>query len=177
MAHNWCVRMRRGVMCAIVVLLCGSTLRLAAADDAAATLPHVRSTNSAIAAAIVEGQVRSSTFRSLVQTIDATDGIVYVEPGSCRHGVHACLSLSVVSSGGFRLLRILISHVDDVFSLIATIGHELFHAIEVLSQPAVRTMADAYLFYVREAPTAGDAFETPAAIRAGMAVGNDLRRR
>ena len=139
MARNWRVRMRRGVMWAIVVLLLGGwTLRVAGASggDDTAPMAHVRSTNAVIAGAIVEAQSRSSTFRSLVRTIDATDGIVYVERGTCRHGVSACLSLSVVSAGGFRLLRILISHVEDVVSLIATIGHELFHAIEVLSEPA-----------------------------------------
>jgi hypothetical protein len=180
MARNWRVRMRRGVMWAIVVLLLGGwTLRVAGASggDDTAPMPHVRSTNAVIAGAIVEAQSRSSTFRSLVRTIDATDGIVYVERGTCRHGVRACLSLSVVSGGGYRLLRILISHVEDVVSLIATIGHELFHAIEVLREPAIRTAADAYLFYVREAPTAQDHFETDAAIRAGLVIGHELRQR
>ena len=178
MARSWRVRMRRGVMWAIVAMVCGGwTLRVLGADDAARAMPHVRSSSAVIAAAIEEAQSRSSTFRSLVHAIDATDGIVYVEPGTCRHGVRACLTLSVVSSGGYRLLRILVSHVEDVVSLIATIGHELFHAIEVLSQPGVRTGSDAYLFYVREAPTAQDAFETAAAIRAGLAIGNELRRR
>jgi len=178
MARSVRRRMRRSVMGAIVVLLLGgATLGVAGADDVAPAMAHVRSSNPALAAAIAEGQSRSPTFRSLVHAIDATDGIVYVEPGSCRHGVRACLSLSVVSSGGYRLLRILIAHVEDVVSLMATIGHELFHALEVLSEPAVRTTADAYLFYVREAPTAQDAFETVAAIRAGATIGNELRRK
>ena len=78
MARNWRVRMRRGVMWTIVVLLLGGwTLQVAGADVTAA-MPHVRSTNAVITAAIVEAQLRSSTFRSLVRAIDATDGIVYV---------------------------------------------------------------------------------------------------
>jgi hypothetical protein len=90
--------------------------------------------------------------------------------------VHACLSHSVTSGGGFRLLRILVENVDDVVELIATIGHELRHAIELLSEPSVRTATAAYNFYAREAPTLGAAFETAAAIRAGIAVADELAR-
>jgi len=160
----------------VALLLGGSTLGVQGADSAAQVMPRVRSTNPAIAAAITEAQLRSSTFRSLVRTIEDTDGIVYVEQGTCRHGVRACLSLSVVSSGGFRWLRVFVATAEDVVSLIATIGHELCHAIEVLSQPGVRTASDVYLFYVREAATSRDVFETPAAIRTAAAVARELGR-
>ena len=176
MVRSWRMRIRRGVMWSIVALLLGaSTLGVQGADDAAPVIPRVRSTNPAIVAAMTQAQSRSPTFRSLVRTIEATDGIVYVEQGKCGHGVRACLSLSVVSSGGFRWLRVLVGTAEDVVSLIATIGHELCHAIEVLSQPSVRTASDVYLFYVREAATSHDAFETPAAIRTAAAVARELR--
>ena len=141
---------------------------------AASPIPRVRSTNPAIAAALVTGQERSPTFRSLVRTIEATDGIVYVEHGRCGHGVPACLSLSVVSGGGFRLLRILVDGAADVVSLMATIGHELRHAIELLSEPTVTNWTTAYLYYQREAPTFNGVFETRAAILAGAAVEHEL---
>lgn len=142
----------------------------------AAPIPHVRSTTPWIASIVSEAQVQSETFGRLVRAIEATDGIVYIEPGTCRHGVHACLSLSVHAGGGFRLLRILIDGVGDVRDLMATIGHELRHALEVLENPAVQTTAAAYNFYAREAPTSRDAFETTEAIRAGVAVANELAR-
>src|SRR6266581_6153982 len=127
---------------------------------AASPTPRVRSTNPAIAAAIVEAQSRSATFRSLVRAIEATDGIIYVEHGRCGHGVRACLSLSLVSGVGFRLLRILVDSAGDPIALMATIGHELRHALELLSEPAVRTPTDAYFYYVTAAPTVRAAFET-----------------
>jgi len=147
---------------------------LALLGVAAAPMPRVRSTNPVIAAAIAEAKSRSETFRSLVRTIEGTDGIVYVEPGRCRHGVPACLSLFVVAGDGYRLLRILVERAGDARSLMALLGHELRHAIELLVEPSVRSMAAAYSYYAREFPTAGGVFETPAAIEAGIAVARDL---
>jgi hypothetical protein len=154
-----------------VVLLWGLSRTIDAESDLG---PRVRSTNPIIAAAIVEGNLRSATFRSLVRAVEKTDGIVYVENGHCGHGVPACLSLSVVSGDGYRLLRILVDSARSVALLIASIGHELQHAIELLSEPAVRTMTAAYMYYLREAPTARDVFETAAAVRAEVAVAADL---
>src|SRR3954466_15357729 len=132
-------RMFFGVLCLI-----------ACSTVAASPMPRVRSTNPAIAAVLVEAETRSVTFRSLVRTIEGTDGIVYVERGRCGHGVPACLSLSVVSGGGYRLLRVLVDDAAELVSLVAVIGHELRHAIELLSEPAVRSFSAAYLYYERE---------------------------
>jgi hypothetical protein len=177
MARSWRRRMRRSVMWAIVVLLLtGSTLR-SEGPNAPSAMPRVRSSDATIASAIAEAESRSATFRSLVRAIEGTDGIVYVERGRCGHRVPACLTLSIVSAGGFRLLRVLVDTSFSLVSLMATIAHELRHALEVLSEPGVRTLTAAYMFYMREAPTANDAFETVAAIRAGAAVASELGRR
>ncbi len=148
---------------------------LALLNAVAAQSPHVRSSNPAIVAALVEAQERSATFRSLVEIIEKTDGIVYVERGRCGHGVPACLSHSVISGDGYRLLRILVDGTSDLVALIATIGHELRHAVELLTEPTVRTMAAAYAYYAREFPNSGHAFETPAAIRTGAQVERELK--
>ena len=142
----------------------------------ASPTPRVRSTNPVIASALAEADSRSETFRNMVRAIEGTDGIVYVEKGTCRRGVHACLSLSIVSAGGFRLLRILVDGIGSALELMATIGHELQHALEVLGEPSVTTMAAAFNFYQRVAPTTRPAFETPAAIKAGIAVFDELSR-
>jgi hypothetical protein len=148
---------------------------LALLSAAAPPTPRVRSSNPVIAAAIVDAQGRSATFKSLVEIIEKTDGIVYVERGRCGHGVPACLSHSVVSGDGFRLLRILVDSTSDLVALMATIGHELRHAIELLTEPTVRTTAAAFNYYSREFPNTGHAFETPAAIRSEADVARDLK--
>jgi len=184
--------MRRvGSYAVMTGLLAGSTFGLEAqnaADTNAATAtaaggsedelqfsPRVRSSRPAINAMLREASARSATFRELVNRIELTDGIVYVEPGVCRHGVRACLSLSIAGGGNFRILRVLVNLATDVMELMATIGHELRHALEILSERSVRTPEQAYLFYAREAPTVREAFETAAAIQVGVAVRRELK--
>jgi hypothetical protein len=174
MLRAWRRRMRRGVMWSVVLVLFGGmTIGI---EGSGPDFPQVRSTTPAIASLLAEAESRSATFRDLVRTIEATDGIVYVEPGECRHGVRACLSLSVVRSGGYRFLRILVDSAQEIVQLMATIGHELRHAIELLSEPAIKTTVAAYNYYLREAPTARGVFETTAAIQTGITVANELSR-
>ncbi len=63
------------------------------ADMLAATHPsgsHVRSSSAAILTLIEQATERSTTFRQLIATIDASESIVYVQEGRCGHGVRAC---------------------------------------------------------------------------------------
>ena len=176
MAREWRRRLRRSMSSTVIALLLGGmTFGVRAEGDrSTGALPRVRTTNTAIATLLTEASTRSSTFRELVSTIEQTDGIVYVEPGQCRHGVRACLSLSVTRAGGFRILRVLVNLATDAIELMATIGHELRHALEILTQPAVRSTQDAWLYYAREAPTNREVFETSAAIRTGLEVEREL---
>jgi hypothetical protein len=65
-------------------------------------IPRVRDNGDPVIAALLqEATEHSATFRRLVETIDATDGIVYVERGMCRHSVRACLALKLLGSTGF----------------------------------------------------------------------------
>lgn len=179
MARTWRRRLRRGVMYAVMgVLISGMTFGVRAEGDRETEAsPRVRSSSPRIIALLSEASTRSRTFRGLVSSIEHTDGIVYVEPGRCMHGVRACLSLSITAGGGFRILRVIIDAATDVFELMATIGHELRHALEILTEPTVRTAEQAYLFYAREAATSRDVFETRAAIQAGLAVEQELNAR
>lgn len=161
----------------MAALISGMTFGIRAESDRdTAASPRVRSSVPRIVALLSEASMRSRTFRGLISSIEQTDGIVYVEQGRCRHGVRACLSMSITSGGGFRILRVLVDVAADVFSLMATIGHELRHALEILTDPTVRTAEQAYMFYTREAATSRDVFETRAAIQAGLAVERELER-
>ncbi len=81
-----------------VVAIAVWTVPLSAAVIEWPTIPRVRANGDAlIAALLLEAPRRSATFRRLVDAIDASDGIVYVERGTCLHGVQACLVMSVRS--------------------------------------------------------------------------------
>jgi hypothetical protein len=60
------------------------------AGSSAGETARVGSTSPHIVAVIREATARSVTFRQLVADIERSDGIVYVEPGYCRHGVRSC---------------------------------------------------------------------------------------
>ena len=136
--------------------------------------PRVRSSHAYLRAMIAEAVVRSSTFRALVDAIEATDGIVYVEHGDCRHGVRACLVLDVTAAAGFRILRVIVDARQPDWDVMASIGHELRHALEVLEDPGLVDTASVYLFYAQAHHEKDRPFETRTAINAGFAVRNEV---
>jgi len=145
-------------------------------DTTGTRIPKVRSNNPEVAALIGRASDASATFRRLTAAIDDTDGLVYVDDGKCGHGVAACLLLAVQVSGPFRVLRIKVDVRRLDCALMARIGHELQHALEVLSDPHVTDGVGAYFLFDRLAPgrliSGRDGFETAAAERAGL----DVRR-
>jgi hypothetical protein len=139
-------------------------------------LPRVRSSDSALAGLIAQATRGSETFRRLITSIQASNGIVYVEPGRCGHGVRACLKIWMQVSGPNRFLRIVIdrSPSDRDLQVMGSLGHELQHAVEVLSEPAVTKGATMYNFLRRTASNHSNRFETTAAVNAGNDVIDEL---
>jgi hypothetical protein len=166
---------RRPIAELVVAGLVGVGSPAVADTTNAQNLPHVRSNNSSLVALITRATEQSTTFRGLIDAINVSDGIVYVEPGHCRYS-RACV-VGVTAAGGYRILRVsvVLRHADS--DLMAFIGHELQHAIEILSNPHVRNTEDIYLFYSRFG-TRGKGpldFETTAATKAGDAVRKEIR--
>jgi hypothetical protein len=141
------------------------------------TAAGVRTTSPVLAALIRQATGRSATFRGLIHTIEASDGIVHVSEGKCRHGLRACLPLTVTVAGPFRILFIFV-RIDSGradWAYMESIGHELRHAIEVLSAPKVTNDDAMFWFFKNEGLTRGANFETKAAIDAGWAVRDEMR--
>jgi hypothetical protein len=132
---------------------------------------RVRAEDPVIATAITQGIQRSTTFRLLVEAIDGTDGLVYVLEGKCGLGVRACLHMSVDLSGPNRLLRVFVNpERAPGCELVASIGHELQHVLEVLSNRRIRSTAELTSFFHRIRPNNPGRFETEKAIETGLAV-------
>ena len=172
-----CVRLR-SIFPVLAVALFGSGLPpgSGAALAAATALPRVRSSHPYIRAMMAEAQVRSSTFQQLVHRLEATDGIVYVEEGECRHGVRACLVPLLASAGSFRILRVVIDARQRDWDVMASIAHELQHAYEALSEPSITDSVALHFFILMGSGhgLAGDAHETQAAVRVGDAVKKEV---
>jgi hypothetical protein len=147
------------------------------AGRASESIPRVRTTDPVLSELLREGIARSGTFRTIVERIDRTDGIVYFEPGTCSiTPALACLLIDVHDAGQTRNLNIHVRpHRSSPDERIAIIGHELQHANEVLSARWVRTAADAYSLFMRigSAESVRN-FETAEAIRVGDTVASEL---
>src|SRR4051812_46909251 len=155
---------------AVIVAIIVAALDTVSAQDAA-PVSRVRSSERVAAAAVRAGVEYSPTFAGLIRRIDATDGLVYIEEGTCGHGVQNCLTSSVQISGPYRVLRIVVKRRKRAgCALVASVGHELQHAIEVLSDPRIRSNEGIFfLFFGTVSPTFGR-FETGAADRVGASV-------
>ena len=128
-------------------------------------------------AALDLGARHSPTLRSLIARIEATDGIVYIDEGTCGPTSRACLLHLVTIAGPHRLLYIRVDPRKDAGCiLVARIGHELYHAIEALSDSSVRSSAGMVSLFQRIGPTGTDRLETRAAQRAGLDVEHEVCR-
>jgi hypothetical protein len=135
----------------------------------------VRSSDVPVAGLIDRAARESPTFRSMVDAIRSAKGIVYIQPGKCGHGVRSCL-VDVLPAGDRRILRAKVDVRKSDPELMASIGHELRHALEVLSDPTIKSGNAMFYFYHRTATMgSGRAFETPAAVLAGDTVGREIR--
>lgn len=140
-------------------------------------IDHVRAGNSTIATLIDHARERSATFRRLTDTINASDGIVFIEPGTCGHGMRACF-VNVTPAGPSRMLWVMVDAGGTDCDLMGLIGHELQHTVEVLSDRTVTSAAAMYFFYGQRADAGTrPAFETMAAKRAGETVRAEVRRK
>ena len=163
----------------VTVLVLALSLGSADVEHSLSGLPAsaVRSSDRSIQALLVEAVRDSATFKRLVEALDASDGLVYVESGTCRRGadkLNACLVNDVVAAGGRRYLRIFVDlHMHPV-DLAGSIGHELQHAVEVLNDRSVTSMASMLAFYQGDGRNGARSYETPAAVDAGLRVGREI---
>lgn len=141
----------------------------------------VRAVGTSIADLLTAGRDRSPTFRSLLRDIDASGWIVFVQTGSCQVAqLSSCLLHRVGVFEGRHYLRLVVGNQALSDEAIATIGHELQHALEVTSAlgitegPQIRQLYRRIGYVSVRAPGA-EVYETTAAINARATVLRELR--
>ena len=170
-----------GSLALFLAAVLGPTIATAQESSGASTTSgdiRVRSGNARLSALITEATDRSPTFKALLASIAATDGIVFVEAGRCRPGVPACLTWKVTLAGSYRILFVLLDTRKPELDLMASMGHELQHALEVLTDRSLRSTAAIQFFYMHlvssESPPR--TVETAAAEATGDAVFREIQR-
>jgi hypothetical protein len=112
---------------------------VAAPATAQDTLKSVVVVDKRLATLVDQGRSRASTFRILVDQLEASNWVVFLQPGSCPdRAAIGCLLHVVGRFDGRPYVRILVNpngrHPDTV---IATLAHELQHACEVATAGTV----------------------------------------
>jgi hypothetical protein len=148
----------------------------------------VRPMGAVLTDALKEGRRRSNTFNRLLDRLERSDLIVYLQIGSCPDAQSiACLAMIGASDanrfvrvtfvmrirGGESILAVFTDH------LIAQIGHELQHAVEIADDPGVvdgATLDAAYARWGFRPDPRSRTHESVPAIQAGRSVLDELRR-
>ena len=140
---------------------------------------HVRAADKTMADVITAGLRRSGTFAHLVLALNKSDVIVYIEGGRVLPTSIVGRLLLAAGPEGTRYLRIQVSGHPRSNDMIALVGHELRHALEVAECPEVRDEAGLIALYTRIGhPTSTGAmhqYDTHAAQDAGRRVKAELK--
>jgi hypothetical protein len=153
-------------------------LGLSAPGWAADRLSSVRTDEPAVQALLDWGMARSATLASLVEALNQSDVIVYVQQGTLPAGVGGLLLHRIVSRGGRRYARILVSLRGARERLTGVIAHELQHAVELAQSADVLHHDDVTALFARigfPANCRRTCSETAAAIDVQARVVNEVQ--
>lgn len=136
---------------------------------------HVRGLGTVAVGTLERGARRSYTFARLLDTIEDSDVIVFVEATPDLPPSLTGRMLFAGSAHGQRYVRIQIGPGSEE-DMIAILGHELQHAIEVAEAPEVHDEDALMALYRRIGHTNGDRarFDTVAARDVGRIVRGEL---
>jgi hypothetical protein len=173
--------MRRLATFVTLITLLVPTAVLAATDAPSTTTaptrnPRVRPHDTRSAALLLDGLQRSDTLRALVARIEDSDVIVYLQMDSSLNGLAGKLTW-VTATPYVRYVRISVSPSIARHAAIAALAHELYHAVEVASEPSIIDAQSLEAFYKQHGISMRahrNGWDTEAAREAGDDVRNEL---
>lgn len=110
-------------------------------------VPHLRHADHIAAGLLAEGRRRSATFRALADAVEAADVLVFVETSDRM----ACAGATIFvgHAGATRILRVRVRVPGCPNALVAKLGHELQHVVEVTATDEVQCEESMAAFYER----------------------------
>lgn len=136
----------RWVVCAVVAATCSAPCVHAQQAPAPGAVGRLRPCDEKAAALLQAGIARSATFRLLVETIEQSDLVVYVE--TRQLAFPGQLQFMSATPGG-RYVRVAVRPMGLDNDLVPWLAHELWHAVEVAGAPEVRDRASLLRLYER----------------------------
>jgi hypothetical protein len=161
-----------------VVLLAGALTSTATLASERAGGARLRPQDPRINLVLQEGVSRSETFRALVNRVEAGDVIVYVAISPTLRSSLAGALTWMTRAGQYRYVRASISVEQNFDQMIASVAHELQHAVEVIEDASVvdeKSLTALYKRIGQRSLAAGSmGWETIAAQRTGSQVRREL---
>jgi hypothetical protein len=109
---------------------------------------HVRALDPRTREWIRVGTTQSPTFRALLARLAATDLILYIQIVDRIIGGSAGRLYFVTATASVRYVRIELVADGNVRDMVALVGHELQHAVEIADAPQVRDRQALALLYL-----------------------------
>jgi hypothetical protein len=135
---------------------------------------RIRPQDPRLATLLRDGAAKSATFRALVNRIEASNVFVYVALSANMKSSLAGKLTWMTRAGDFRYVRATISTEQTAAAMVATLAHELQHAIEVIEDERVndqRSLQELYQRIGRPSYSGlAAAWETEAAQETGLKV-------
>jgi hypothetical protein len=154
-------------------------LLLLIAVDPVPFVPHVRPETATLRALTAQAAARSPLVQELIDQLDRSDVVVYI-----RHRAFGSVLLDgrigiLSAAGGRRYLVVELACDRSELVQMATLGHELHHALEIAAASSIidsRTLAQFYARIGIPSHPMGHAqtFETQAAADMGIRVRHEL---
>ena len=154
-----------------------------AATGADASLPRLRPLTATARTLIARGLAESPTFRALVDRLNRSDVVVYVAEDHFQSKALSGELSFLTRAGGYRYVRVRLQWRSYDIQQIATLAHELQHALEVAERPWIvddESFALALAEFGHQRPPVNgtlESFETVAAIEAGDRVWREIAGR
>lgn len=139
---------------------------------------RIRPQDARLTALLRDGMARSATFRALVNRIEAGNLFVYVSLSPVMKPRLAGKLTWMTRAGNYRYVRATINTEQASDQMIATLAHELQHAVEVIEDDTVsdqRSLQELYKRIGRQSHSGAiTGWETVAALETGVRVRREL---
>lgn len=165
-------------LCSAVLCSLVSNVHASPREGSPAPTDRIRPQDSRSTRMLHDGMARSETFRALVTRLEASNVFVYVQVSPFIRSALAGQLTWMTQAGPYRYLRATISPDQTIDQAIASLAHELQHALEVADDEAVvseETLVSLYKRIGRPSTAAVAAgWETIAAQETGHQVRREL---
>lgn len=137
--------------------------------------PRIRPHDDRSATLFLEGLQRSDTLRAIVDRLETHDVIVYLQMQPGLKSRLAGRLTWMTAASRFRYVRVSLNPELSGDIAIATLGHELQHALEVANEPSIVNATSLDAFYRKNGISIrAHEWDTDAARDVGDAVRKDL---